>query len=56
MVVMNANDSERTLKTAPFAENLKGFTQGKDAVTEKKFEDLTQIIIPPWESLILILK
>lgn len=53
MVAMNANDSEKVLNTAPFAENLKGVTTATDVLTGAQFRDPGTLYLPAWTALVL---
>lgn len=53
MVIMNANDSEKTLDTAPFAESLAGVKRGREVLTQSEMTELKSINIPAWTALIL---
>lgn len=47
MVVMSQSDKAQTLSTRRFAENLVGFTWGKNVLDDSKIEDVRQIAVPP---------
>jgi glycosidase len=56
MVIMNANDSEKSLDTKPFAESLQKFKKGMDVLTHKEVADIRNLVLPPWSTLILALE
>ena len=56
MVVLNANDKEKTLDTAPFSQPLKKFTKGKDVITDQEWQSASTLKILPWTVLILELE
>ncbi|HOI32959.1 MAG TPA: alpha-amylase family glycosyl hydrolase, partial [Bacteroidales bacterium] len=56
MIILNNNSEEKTIKTARFAENLKGFDQGTDLLHRTWFEQLDQISIPAMDSRVIELK
>jgi neopullulanase len=56
MVIMNANDSMKTLDMTPFTESLKGFSAGMDVMTGSALKDLRKIDIPAWNASIFVLK
>lgn len=53
MVIMNNNETDQTLKTERFAENLNGVKTGKDLMSEKVYELSTSILVPKETTLIL---
>jgi glycosidase len=53
MVIMNNNETDQTLKTSRFAENLNGEKTAKDLMTEKTYELSTSIVVPKQTTLIL---
>ncbi|MDD3636548.1 MAG: glycoside hydrolase family 13 protein [Bacteroidales bacterium] len=56
MIVLNNNNQEKTIKTARFAENLKGFDNGTDLLHRTWFEQLDEISIPAMDSRVIELK
>ncbi|TAN20778.1 MAG: alpha-amylase [Chitinophagaceae bacterium] len=56
MVIMNANDQEKTLTTDRFTERMKGFTSAKNVVTGKSLPDIKQIELKPDQTLVLELE
>ena len=56
MVVMNNNDTEKTLETSRFNEFLKDFSTGWDVITGKPVAKLTRLTLPAKSTLILELK
>jgi len=56
MIVLNNNNQEKTIKTARFAENLKGFDKGTDLLHRTWFEQLDEISIPAMDSRVIELK
>ncbi|HET6540457.1 MAG TPA: glycoside hydrolase family 13 protein [Chryseolinea sp.] len=56
MVVLNANDKEKTIDTAPFAQPLKKFTKGKDVTTDQEWQSASTLKILPWTVMILALE
>ncbi len=53
MVILNNNETEQTLKIDRYAENLENITKGIDAMTEKKYDLKSDLIIPKQTALIL---
>ncbi len=47
MVIMSQNKEAKTLSTERFAENLQGFTTGKEVISGKTLTDLKQINVQP---------
>ena len=56
MIILNNNSEEKTIKTARFAENLKGFDHGTDLLHRTWFEQLDEISIPAMDSRVIELK
>lgn len=56
MVILNNNETEQTLKTERFAENIGDSTTGTDVMTGKSYELKTNFSIPGETALILELK
>jgi glycosidase len=56
MIVLNNNNQEKTIKTARFAENMKGFDNGTDLLHRTWFEQLDEISIPAMDSRVIELK
>lgn len=56
MVIMNANDSEKTLDTRPFAESLEGVKRGREVLTQAEISDLKNIKVSAWSALIVELE
>jgi len=54
--VLNANDKEKTIDTAPFAQPLKKFTKGKDVTTDQEWQAASTLKILPWTVMILALE
>ncbi len=47
MVVMSQSDKAQTLSTQRFAENLRGFSTGKNVLDDTSVSDLRQMAVPP---------
>lgn len=56
MVIMNANDSDKILDTAPFAENLAGVKKGHEVLTQAEITNLESIHIPAWTAFVIELE
>ena len=56
MVVLNANDSEKSLNTSPFSQALKSFTKGTDLITNQVWQSESVLNILPWTALIMELE
>jgi glycosidase len=56
MVILNANDTQKNLKTQSFRDNLKSFTKAKDIVSGTEMTDLSSFNLQPWGVFILELK
>jgi glycosidase len=52
MVIMNANDGEKSLDTKPFTESIQKFKKGRDVLTKKEVANLKNIVLPAWSTLI----
>ena len=46
LVIMSQSDKAQTLPTQRFAENMRGFTRGKNILDDSKIADLSQIAVP----------
>jgi neopullulanase len=53
MVILNANESEKSLDTTPFAESMKGMKSGVDVLSGARFQDLKKINVAPMTALVL---
>jgi glycosidase len=53
MIVLNNNEESRTFTTERFAENLKGFTTGKDVLHRTWFDQLHTISVPAMSARII---
>jgi len=56
MVVMNGNSKASQLATKRFAENLSGYTQARNVLTDEKLSDLSTLTIPAMTTLVLELE
>jgi hypothetical protein len=56
MVVFNNNAKEQIVKTNRFKENIKNYTSGKDVLTGKTFDLITEITLEPKSAVVLELK
>lgn len=56
MVILNNNETEQTLDLKHFAESLKGFSKGKDIISDKEFSLQNNLTIPAKTSMIIELK
>lgn len=56
MVIVNNNDTEQNIDVKHFAESLKGFSKGKDILSEKEFSVRENFKIPAKTSMIIELK
>ena len=56
MVIMNANDNEKSLDTKPFAEALQRFSKGTDVLTNSEVTDLSNLVLPAWSTSIYVLR
>jgi glycosidase len=56
MVVMNGNNTEKTLNTKRFAENLQGVTAGREVISNKKISDIANIQVPALTALVIVLE
>jgi hypothetical protein len=56
MVILNANGTEKTLKSQPFVENLKSFSGAREVVHGKDITDLSSFTIQTCDVLVLELK
>ena len=56
MVVLNANDSEKTVNTTNFSQPLKSFTKATDVITNKVWQSNSILKISPWTVLIMELE
>ncbi|WP_449398708.1 glycoside hydrolase family 13 protein [Chryseobacterium wanjuense] len=56
MVVLNNNETEQTLDLKHFAESLKGFSKGKDIISNKEFSLQNSFTIPAKTSMVIELK
>ncbi len=56
MVVLNNNDSEKTISTERFGERLRGFMSAKNVLTGASVSDLLRITIPAKSALVLDLQ
>lgn len=53
MVVLNNNEKEETLDLKHFAESLKGFSKGKDIISDKEFSLQNRLTIPAKTSMVI---
>ncbi|WEK70176.1 MAG: glycoside hydrolase family 13 protein [Candidatus Chryseobacterium colombiense] len=56
MVVLNNNEKEETLDLKHFEESLKGFSKGKDIISDKEFSLQNNLTIPAKTSMVVELK
>jgi neopullulanase len=56
MVVLNANDTGKELKTERYQSQLKSFTKATDVVGQKAIDSINSIFLGPWQALILDLQ
>jgi len=56
MVVLNNDEKEQKLDVARFAESLKGFSKGKDIISDKEFSLQNTLTIPAKTSMVIELK
>ena len=56
MVVLNKNNVEKTLSTGRFNEILKGYSSGREIITDTSFANLSEIKIPAKAAMIIELK
>ncbi|WP_312992538.1 glycoside hydrolase family 13 protein [Chryseobacterium flavum] len=56
MVIINNNEKDQTLDLKRFEESLKGFSRGKDVISEKEIAIQNNIIVPAKTPLIIELK
>jgi glycosidase len=56
MVVMSGNNTDKTLNTKRFAENLQGVTAGHEVISNKKISDIANIQVPALTALIIVLE
>ncbi|WP_374459607.1 glycoside hydrolase family 13 protein [Chryseobacterium taeanense] len=56
MVILNNNETEQTLDLKHFAESLKGFSKGKDIISDKDFSLQNNLTIPAKTSMVIELK
>lgn len=56
MVILNNNETEQTLDFKHFAESLKGFSKGKDIISDKDFSLQNNLTIPAKTSMVIELK
>lgn len=53
MVVLNNDEKEQKLDLARFAESLKGFSKGKDIISDKEFSIQNNLTIPAKTSMVI---
>ena len=56
MVVLNANNSKKEVKTERFTENMKSFSGGKEILSGTDVRDLSAFELMPWEVRIIELR
>lgn len=56
MVILNNNEKEQTLDLKHFSESLKGFSKGKDIISDKEFSIQNNLTIPAKTSMVIELK
>jgi glycosidase len=56
MVVLNANGTEKSLRTDNFRSQLKTFRTARDVVTEKTIDSISTLKLQPWQAIILELQ
>lgn len=53
MVILSQSDKAQTLSTRRFAENLRGFTQGKNVLDDSLIPDIRQITVPAMSAMVV---
>ena len=53
MIILNSSESDQTIETARFAENIKEKSYGINAITNEKISVKNSIIVPKYSSVIL---
>ncbi len=53
MVILNKNESEKTLSTKRFAERIKGFSSGNEIISSTEINNLSEITIPAKSAMII---
>ena len=56
MVLLNKNETEKTVSTSRFSEIMEGCNSGKEIITDKKIEDISEIKIPAKTAMIVELQ
>jgi glycosidase len=56
MVIVNNNDTEQTVDVKHFAESLKGFSKGKDIISDKEFSVKENFKIPAKSPMVIELR
>ncbi|HPE75414.1 MAG TPA: glycoside hydrolase family 13 protein [Draconibacterium sp.] len=56
MVLLNKNDTEKTVPTSRYSEIMIGYKSGKEIITDKLIEDISQIKIPAKTAMIVELQ
>ncbi|MFY7815108.1 MAG: glycoside hydrolase family 13 protein [Chryseobacterium taeanense] len=56
MVILNNNETEQAVDLKHFAESLKGFSKGKDIISDKEFSLQNNLTIPAKTSMVIELK
>jgi glycosidase len=56
MIIVNSNDTAKTVSTAHFGERMNGFTQAQNVITKEVITDLKSIVVPKRSTTILELR